>query len=47
MQKCNLVVFEDYSLEMFYRESWLDPRLTYDVKFRNKSEFSLHESYGK
>ncbi|KAI6226483.1 Ligand-Gated ion Channel [Aphelenchoides fujianensis] len=36
----------DYALEMFYRESWLDPRLTYDkAKFRNKSEFALHESY--
>jgi hypothetical protein len=36
----------DYSLEMFYRESWLDHRLTYDsAHFRNKSEFALHESY--
>ncbi|KAI6177746.1 Ligand-Gated ion Channel [Aphelenchoides bicaudatus] len=36
----------DYSLEMFYREFWRDPRLIYDsAHFRNKSEFALHESY--
>lgn len=28
----------DYSLEMFYRESWLDKRLSYDPRnFRNKT----------
>ncbi|PIC43602.1 hypothetical protein B9Z55_004276 [Caenorhabditis nigoni] len=36
----------DYSIEMFYRESWRDPRLTYSrEKFKNKTEISLHESY--
>ncbi|CAB60369.3 Gamma-aminobutyric acid receptor subunit beta [Caenorhabditis elegans] len=36
----------DYSIEMFYRESWRDPRLTYSRdKFKNKTEISLHESY--
>ncbi|KAF7638554.1 hypothetical protein Mgra_00001931 [Meloidogyne graminicola] len=36
----------DYSLEMFYREIWMDKRLRYDIKqFRNKTELSLHESY--
>jgi hypothetical protein len=31
---------------MFYRESWLDERLRYDIlDFRNKSELALHESY--
>ena len=36
----------DYSLELFYREYWMDPRLIYDKeKFKNKSELALHESY--
>ncbi|CAK5081833.1 unnamed protein product [Meloidogyne enterolobii] len=36
----------DYSLEMFYREIWMDKRLNYDIKqFRNKTELALHESY--
>jgi hypothetical protein len=36
----------DYSLEMFYRETWLDRRLQYDPKiFKNKSVLALHESY--
>ncbi|RCN29407.1 hypothetical protein ANCCAN_24837, partial [Ancylostoma caninum] len=36
----------DYSIEMFYREAWLDPRLKYSkAKFKNKTEISLHESY--
>ncbi|CAI2344998.1 unnamed protein product [Caenorhabditis sp. 36 PRJEB53466] len=36
----------DYALELFYRESWRDPRLRYDRKlFRNKTELALHESY--
>ncbi|KAI1719977.1 neurotransmitter-gated ion-channel ligand binding domain-containing protein [Ditylenchus destructor] len=36
----------DYSLEMFYRESWLDRRLMYQrAKFKNKTELALHESY--
>lgn len=40
------VQFQDYNLEMFYRECWLDPRLNYDQsKFRNKTEIALHESY--
>jgi len=37
---------KDYSLEMFYREIWMDKRLNYDIKqFRNKTELALHESY--
>uniref|UniRef100_A0A915DVT7 Uncharacterized protein n=1 Tax=Ditylenchus dipsaci TaxID=166011 RepID=A0A915DVT7_9BILA len=36
----------DYSLELFYRESWLDTRLNYDKElFANKTELALHESY--
>uniref|UniRef100_A0A158P6P7 Gamma-aminobutyric acid receptor subunit beta n=1 Tax=Angiostrongylus cantonensis TaxID=6313 RepID=A0A158P6P7_ANGCA len=36
----------DYSIEMFYREAWRDPRLKYSkAKFKNKTEISLHESY--
>ncbi|KAJ1357783.1 exp1-like protein [Parelaphostrongylus tenuis] len=36
----------DYSIEMFYREAWRDPRLEYGkAKFKNKTEISLHESY--
>ncbi|GMR59654.1 hypothetical protein PMAYCL1PPCAC_29849, partial [Pristionchus mayeri] len=36
----------DYSLELFYRESWRDPRLQYSPKlFKNKTELALHESY--
>ncbi|CAJ0950758.1 unnamed protein product, partial [Mesorhabditis belari] len=36
----------DYSLELFYREQWRDPRLQYNKeKFKNKTEISLHESY--
>ncbi|KAI6197823.1 hypothetical protein M3Y94_01270500 [Aphelenchoides besseyi] len=36
----------DYALEMFYRETWIDERLDYDVSdFRNKTELALHESY--
>ncbi|CAB3411241.1 unnamed protein product [Caenorhabditis bovis] len=36
----------DYALEMFYRESWRDPRLQYDRHlFKNKTELALHESY--
>uniref|UniRef100_A0A1I7UA91 Neur_chan_LBD domain-containing protein n=1 Tax=Caenorhabditis tropicalis TaxID=1561998 RepID=A0A1I7UA91_9PELO len=36
----------DYALELFYRESWRDPRLRYDRKlFKNKTELALHESY--
>ncbi|KAI6174370.1 hypothetical protein M3Y98_01182800 [Aphelenchoides besseyi] len=36
----------DYALEMFYRETWIDERLNYDVSdFRNKTELALHESY--
>ncbi|KAI1727592.1 neurotransmitter-gated ion-channel ligand binding domain-containing protein [Ditylenchus destructor] len=36
----------DYSLELFYRETWLDSRLDYDKElFANKSELTLHESY--
>jgi hypothetical protein len=31
---------------MFYRESWLDDRLQYDIRqFKNKTELALHESY--
>jgi hypothetical protein len=31
---------------MFYREIWMDKRLKFDIKrFRNKTEFALHESY--
>ncbi|EPB67895.1 hypothetical protein ANCCEY_13012 [Ancylostoma ceylanicum] len=30
----------DYSIEMFYREAWLDPRLKYSkAKFKNKVTF--------
>ncbi|CAD6195551.1 unnamed protein product [Caenorhabditis auriculariae] len=37
---------QDYALEMFYRESWRDPRLRFDRRlFRNKTELALHESY--
>lgn len=37
---------QDYSLELFYRESWSDKRLAYDkANFQNKSEIALHESY--
>lgn len=33
-------------MELFYRESWRDPRLQYDRKlFKNKTELALHESY--
>ncbi|KAI6216636.1 hypothetical protein M3Y99_01810500 [Aphelenchoides fujianensis] len=36
----------DYALEMFYRETWVDERLNYDVAdFKNKTELALHESY--
>ncbi|VDN04486.1 unnamed protein product [Thelazia callipaeda] len=36
----------DYSLELFYRESWFDKRLAYNrTNFQNKSELALHESY--
>ncbi|VDK59521.1 unnamed protein product [Anisakis simplex] len=36
----------NYNLELFYRESWLDRRLSYDkLNFQNKSEIALHESY--
>ncbi|KAI1720290.1 neurotransmitter-gated ion-channel ligand binding domain-containing protein [Ditylenchus destructor] len=36
----------DYSMEIFFRESWLDPRLTYDIgDFKNKTELVLHETY--
>ncbi|CAI5443478.1 unnamed protein product [Caenorhabditis angaria] len=36
----------DYALELFYRESWRDPRLQYDRKFfKNKTVLALHESY--
>lgn len=40
-------VFKDYSLELFYRESWRDPRLQYSsAKFKNKvcsfSSWRLH-----
>lgn len=36
----------DYSLELFYRESWMDSRLVYNPeKFKNKTELALHESY--
>ncbi|KJH49412.1 Cation transporter family protein [Dictyocaulus viviparus] len=36
----------DYSIEMFYREAWRDPRLKYSKAiFKNKTEISLHESY--
>ncbi|KAF8373103.1 hypothetical protein PRIPAC_79532 [Pristionchus pacificus] len=36
----------DYSLELFYRESWRDQRLQYSPKlFKNKTELALHESY--
>ncbi|KAI1718473.1 neurotransmitter-gated ion-channel ligand binding domain-containing protein [Ditylenchus destructor] len=36
----------DYSMEIFFRESWLDPRLTYDIgEFKNKTELVLHETY--
>ena len=39
-------VFQDYAIELFYRESWRDPRLRYDRKlFKNKTELALHESY--
>uniref|UniRef100_A0A914D7T2 Neurotransmitter-gated ion-channel ligand-binding domain-containing protein n=1 Tax=Acrobeloides nanus TaxID=290746 RepID=A0A914D7T2_9BILA len=37
-----------YTLELLYRESWVDNRLDYDKSFfRNKTELSLHESYAK
>ncbi|KJH48062.1 Neurotransmitter-gated ion-channel ligand binding domain protein [Dictyocaulus viviparus] len=36
----------DYALEMFYRESWLDERLRFNISlFKNKTKLALHESY--
>ncbi|CAJ0959819.1 unnamed protein product, partial [Mesorhabditis belari] len=35
----------DYSLEIFFRESWKDPRLQFGVDDFNKTMISLHESY--
>ncbi|KAK6044164.1 Neurotransmitter-gated ion-channel transmembrane region [Cooperia oncophora] len=36
----------DYALEMFYRESWRDDRLQFNISlFKNKTELALHESY--
>uniref|UniRef100_A0A914YDQ3 Uncharacterized protein n=1 Tax=Panagrolaimus superbus TaxID=310955 RepID=A0A914YDQ3_9BILA len=36
----------DYALELFYRETWTDPRLRYNkALFKNKTELALHESY--
>ncbi|EPB76707.1 Neurotransmitter-gated ion-channel ligand binding domain protein [Ancylostoma ceylanicum] len=36
----------DYALELFYRESWQDERLQFNVSlFKNKTKLALHESY--
>ncbi|WKX95614.1 hypothetical protein Q1695_012236 [Nippostrongylus brasiliensis] len=36
----------DYALELFYRESWKDERLQFNVSlFKNKTQLALHESY--
>ena len=33
-------------MELFYRESWVDRRLSYDItRFKNKTEIALHESF--
>ena len=46
MNFVKIYFLKDYSLEMFYREIWMDKRLNYDIKqFRNKTELALHESY--
>ncbi len=38
--------FQDYALELFFRENWIDPRLDWDKsQFKNKSQIALHESY--
>lgn len=50
---CSISIFQiqifsmqDYNLEMFYRESWVDERLRYNIRhFRNKTVLALHESY--
>uniref|UniRef100_A0A0N4WAR0 Neur_chan_LBD domain-containing protein n=1 Tax=Haemonchus placei TaxID=6290 RepID=A0A0N4WAR0_HAEPC len=36
----------DYALELFYRESWTDDRLKFNISlFKNKTKLALHESY--
>ncbi|VDM36508.1 unnamed protein product [Toxocara canis] len=44
--ECGFLIGQDYALELFYRESWLDERLKYDRRrFKDKTEIALHESY--